>query len=62
MPRSFAVNNKCFRSRRRWSFRCPGCADGVDVLDQVTGTRASAHNSQRDGVIELTGPSHWVRY
>src|ERR1700726_3447375 len=31
-------------------FAGAGCTDGVDVVDQVAGTRASAHNSQRNSV------------
>src|SRR5260370_42115746 len=27
-----------------------GCGDGADVVDQVAGTRASAHNGQRNSV------------
>jgi hypothetical protein len=43
--------------RVRWrgggDFAGAGCADGVDIFDQVAGARASAHHNQRHAVSSL---------
>ena len=50
MPRSFAVNQVFSDGGGGGDFAGAGSADGVDVFDQVAGTRASAHHNQRHGV------------